>query len=89
MTDYKLGDRVRTLVLLTSDAAICGCDPALCRDLPVGSLGTVDYVSPPPHPSRPARAFDGCGVLFDDDHHQLSCWMKPDEIAPALEGGAL
>jgi hypothetical protein len=81
---YQVGDRVRSLVVIKSETEICGCDPEVCRDLLPGALGTVDYISPPPHPSRPPRPFDGCGVRFDDDHHQcMSGWMRPHEIAPA------
>jgi hypothetical protein len=71
-----VGDRVRTLIPLETDVRICGCDPAVCRDLPIGSLGTVTSVF-----AQSGRRY---GVLLDDDNHQLACSLDAAEIERAV-----
>jgi hypothetical protein len=66
--NHAIGDRVRSLIQLLTDQSICG--DTTCKDLPIGALGTVTDVF----------ASGGYGVLFDQDVHQLSCHMGPDDI---------
>ena len=67
---YKIGDRVRSLIDLFTDTAICGCTDPQCSDLPAGALGTVANVS----------VSGAVSVKFDADAHDMSCDMGPTEI---------
>ncbi|MEE1828048.1 hypothetical protein PUR61_38605 [Streptomyces sp. BE20] len=69
------GQRVRTLIHLTS-AYWHPEQP----DIPVGALGTVDYIHY--RHDFPTVPF-GYGVMLDDSVERLSAWMDPQDIEPA------
>lgn len=65
---HRIGDRVRTLITLTTNQAICG--DTTCTDIPTGAPRTVTDI----------HHHNGYGVLFDADVHGLACYMEAENI---------
>lgn len=70
---FKIGDRIRTLINLTS-ATWAPEQP----DIPAGSLGTIDHIG-----RCGDHGVHGYGVVLDASVNRLSAWMGPADIEAA------